>query len=85
MSLGSGKKPVLDPGSGSRGQKGTGSGSRIRISNNIFVNGHKNVQLGLGTGTVFRWPLGSGSVIQDYSSKDLDPKEIITDPQHCPK
>jgi hypothetical protein len=26
---------------------------------------------------------GSGSVIQDYRSGDLDPKEIFTDLQHC--
>ncbi len=36
-----------------------------------FFNGQKNVQ---GE---------SGSVIQDYESVDLDPKEIVTDPQHC--
>jgi hypothetical protein len=42
MGLGSGKKPSPDPGSGSRGQKGTGSritdpGSwiRIRIRNTV--------------------------------------------------
>ncbi len=45
----------------------------------IFVNGHKNAQV--GSGTVI--DPGSVSVIQDYGFKDPDPKEIFTDPQHC--
>ncbi len=33
-------------------------------------------------GSVINWSPGSGSVVQDYGSKDpdLDPKEILTDP-----
>jgi hypothetical protein len=33
-------------------------------------------------GSVIIWPPGYGSVIQDYGSADLDPKEIVTVPQH---
>jgi hypothetical protein len=49
--------------------------------NNNFINGHKNVRVGSGSG--INYPTGPGSVIQDYGSKDPDPKEILTDPQHC--
>jgi hypothetical protein len=31
----------------------------------------------VGSGIVISWPPRSGSVIQDYRSKDQDPKEII--------
>ncbi len=35
-----------------------------------------------GSGSVINWHHGSGSVIQDYGSKDPDPKEITAAPQH---
>ncbi len=41
------------------------------VDNKFFINSHKNVQVG-----------SAGSVIQDYGSKDPDPKEIFTDLQH---
>jgi hypothetical protein len=46
----------------------------------MVVNEHKNVQV--GAGSVTNRPSGSGSVFPDYGSKDPDPKEIITGPQH---
>ncbi len=33
-------------------------------------------------GSVINYPPGFGSVMQDYGSADLDPKEIFTDTQH---
>jgi hypothetical protein len=49
MGLGSGKKPISDPGSGSRGQKGTGS----RIRNN--GSNKKTFEQTTTTGQVPRW------------------------------
>ncbi len=42
----------------------------------IFDNDHKNVQVGSRSGaeSVINWPPGSGSVIQDYGTKNPDPK-----------
>jgi hypothetical protein len=39
------------------------------------------------SGSVINWPPVSGSwyVIPDYGSADPDPKDMFTDPQHCPK
>ncbi len=33
-------------------------------------------------GFVINWPLGSGSVTQGYRSADLDPTEILTNPNN---
>jgi len=47
---------------------------RCYLFDDILFRGHINVQA--GSGSVINWP--PGSVIQDYSSADTDPKEIIT-------
>jgi hypothetical protein len=44
----------------------------------FFFFGHKNVQIG----SIIKWPLGSGSIIENYGSSDPDPKEILKDPPH---
>ncbi len=75
MGLGSGKKPIPDPGSGSRGQKGTGS--RIRIRNTSILRSDQEP-----AGHIINWLPGFGSTIQDYASVYPDPKEIFTDTQH---
>jgi hypothetical protein len=52
------------------------------FDNIFFINGLKNVQGGFEFVRNRLPGSGSGSVIQDYGSADLDPKEIFTDPQH---
>jgi hypothetical protein len=50
---------------------------RTTVGHHIFINSHVQV----GSESKINWSPGSGSAIQDYGSKDLDSKEILTDPQ----
>ncbi len=45
-----------------------------------YFNGQNNFKV--GSGSIFYWLPGSGSIIQDNESGDPDPCEMFTDPEH---